>query len=82
MLYQPAVTYTNQNGRTTNTYSANGSIYMILKGEHVPAQVPGRYLEQPHIQTLQDVRLLILSITGSHSSLQQGGQVVGIEVGG
>ena len=63
------------------THGADGPVDVVVEAEDIPALVPRAEIQQPHVQPVEDVGGLELSIGGPHRSLQRPGQVVQVDGG-
>ena len=68
-----------ENGERYVTYSADGAVHMVLKGEHVPALILQTWFQFLDVETFENVWFLKLGVGGSDGGLQGASEVVEIE---
>lgn len=59
-----------------HTYRADRTSDMVMQTEYIPSLVPRTQVQHPHIQSVQDVRCLELSVGSSHGSFKSTRQVM------
>ena len=65
-----------------NLIISSSPTHLVVETEHVPSRVSWLNLQQPHVQPLEDVRLLELCVCPPDGGLQDPCQVVRVELGG
>lgn len=54
----------------------DGRVHMVVKTENIPSAVTWRNLQQPNIESSEDIWVIVLGIRASNSSLQRPCQIV------